>query len=186
MDEHSQPHKELELPETDATWVDCVLGATQKKLEVNTRVDLRIIAQHMADQARLSLHILTRDLDAYLYDNEAFAETVSRLARRSQYSFIYILVMDSDKAVKDGHRLIHLHQKLDSYIKIRKLHEQYKDYLPAFMVADEKGVIFRQFGDRYEAEVNYNDPLLAKNLLKFFTEAWEVSSPDPQMRRLHI
>ncbi|HEY3486460.1 MAG TPA: hypothetical protein VGL10_00205 [Gammaproteobacteria bacterium] len=186
MAEISDPLQDLELPQTDGAWIGCSLGVTADKFEVDARDELRMISQHMAAQAKLSLHIVTRNLDAELYDNAAFAETLSSLARRSKYSFIYLLVMDSDSAVKNGHRLIYLHQKLDSYIKIRKLNEQYKDYISAFMLADERGVIFRQSGDGYAAEVNYNDPQLAGNLVKFFNEAWEVSGPDPQLRRLHI
>jgi hypothetical protein len=185
MDENSRPG-DFTLPPTDAAWVDCKLGITNRKLEITSRDELRMISQHMVDQARQSLRIYTRDLDAALYDNEVFIETISKLARRSKYSFIHILLMDSDKAVKNGHRLIHLQQKLDSYIKIRKVDQQHKDYISAFMVADERGVIFRQFGDRYEAEVNYSDPSLAGNLSKLFTEVWEMSSLDPQLRRLHI
>jgi hypothetical protein len=177
---------DLALSATDGAWIDCKLGVTNRKLEIESKEELRMVNQHIVSQARQSLHIFTRDLDAELYDNEAFIETLSKLARRSKYSFIRILLIDSDKAVKNGHGLIYLHQKLDTYIKIRRIDEQYSDYASAFIVADEAGVIFRQFGDRYTAEANYNDSLLAGNLLKFFTEAWEFSHPDPQLRRLHI
>jgi hypothetical protein len=184
--EESPQSADLSLSLTDAVWIDCKLGVTNRKFEIESKEELRMVSQHMASQARQSLRIFTRDLDAELYDNEAFVETLSKLARRSKYSFIHILALDTDKAVKDGHRLIRLHQKLDSYIKIRKVNEQYKDYISAFMLTDENGVTFRQFGDRYEAEANYNDPALAGNLLRLFTEVWEMSTPDPQLRRLHI
>lgn len=186
MVENSPHSADLDLPQTEGAWIECRLGRTNQKLETGSRDELRMISQHMASQARQSLHIYTRDLDAELYDNEAFVETLSRLARRSKYSFIHILLLDSDRAIKNGHRLIYLHQKLDSYIKIRRVDEQHRDYVSAFMVADEYGSIFRQFGDRCEAEVNYYDPLRVSNLLKFFAEAWEMSTPDTQLRRLHI
>lgn len=186
MAENRPPSEDLILPRTEGEWIECRLGDAKRKFETGSRDELRMISLHMASQAKQSLHIYTRDLDPELYDNEAFIDTLSRLARRSKYSFIHILLLDSDRAVKNGHRLIYLHQKLDSYIKIRRVDEQHKDYVPAFMVADECGVVFRQFGDRHEAEVNYNDPSLAGNLLKLFTEIWEMSAPDPQFRRLHI
>jgi hypothetical protein len=186
MDENTQQPADLSLPQTDGAWMDCKLGITNRKLKLETRDELRMISQHMAGQAQQSLHIFTRELDAELYDNEIFIEAVSRLARRSKYSFIHILTLNSDKAVKNGHQLIYLHQKLDSYIKIRRADEQHKGYIPAFMLTDKSGVVFRQFGDRHEAEANYKDSLLVAGLLKFFTEAWEISLPDPQLRRLHI
>jgi hypothetical protein len=186
MDKNTRQPVDLSLPQTDGAWMDCKLGLSDRKFRLESRDELRMISQHMAGQAQQSLHIFTRELDAELYDNEIFIETVSRLARRSKYSFIHVLTLSSDKAVKNGHQLIHLHQKLDSYIKIRRVDEQHKDYISAFMLADKSGVIFRQFGDRYEAEANYKDSLLVAGLLKFFNEAWEMSLLDPQLRRLHI
>lgn len=186
MEENEPRSEDLILPRTEGGWIECRLGDTKRKFGIDSRDELRMMSLHMASQAKQSLHIYTRDLDPELYDNEAFAEALSRLARRSKYSFIHILLLDSDRAVKNGHRLIYLHQKLDSYIKIRRVDEQHKDYVPAFLVADESGVVLRQFGDRYEAEANYNDPSLAGNLLKLFAETWEMSAPDPQFRRLHI
>jgi hypothetical protein len=177
---------ELGLPQTDGAWTDCILGVTAQEIQTEHREELRMIAQHMADQAKKSIHILTHDLDAALYDSEPFVEALSRLARRSKYCFINILVFDSSTAVKDGHRLIQLHQRLSSYVRIRKMNEQYKDYTSAFMLADSTGVIFRQFAGSYSAVVNYKDPLQARNLLKFFDEAWELSEADPQVRRLHL
>jgi hypothetical protein len=182
----NHPSKDLDLPQTEGAWIDCKLAATNRKLKIESRNELRMISQHLADQARQSLRIYTRDFDPDIYDSEAFLEVISRLVRRSKYSIIQILILDSDRAVKNGHGLIYLHQKLDTYIKIRKVDAQHKDYPSAFLIADECGVIFRQFGDRFEAEVNYNDVLLAANLLKLFTETWEMSAPDPQLRRLHI
>ncbi|HEX5056424.1 MAG TPA: hypothetical protein VFX02_07985 [Gammaproteobacteria bacterium] len=185
MGENSPP-ADLDLPPTEGAWIECQLGITDRKFEIESRDELRMISQHMAAQARQSLYIYTRDLDPKLYDTEAFIETLSRLARRSKYCFIQILLLDSDSVVKNGHRLIPLQQRLDTYIKIRKVDEKYKDYVSAFMVADDRGVIFRQFGDRHEAEVNYNDPSQAGNLLKQFTEIWEMSAPDPQLRQLYL
>jgi hypothetical protein len=186
MEDNRPPSEDLMLPRTEGDWIECRLGDTKRKFETDSRDELRMISQHMASQAKQSLHIYTRDLDPELYDNEAFVETLSRLARRSKYSFIHILLLESDRAVKNGHRLVYLHQKLGTHIKIRKVDEQYKNYLPAFLVADASGVIFRRFGDRHEAEVNYNDSLQAANLLKLFTEIWELSAADPQLRRLYI
>jgi hypothetical protein len=180
------PDSELELPKTDGVWTDCVLGVTAQELQIEQREELRMIAQHMADQAKKSVYILSHDLDSVLYDSEPFVEALSRLARRSKYCFVNVLVFDSNTAVKDGHRLVELYQRLNPYVRIRKISQQYKDYTSAFLLADVQGVIFRQFAGSYSAVVNYQDPLQCSNLLKFFEEVWEMSEEDPQLRRLYI
>lgn len=162
------------------------LGATQRELAIDSREALRMVTQHMAEQAKRSIDIVSRHLDPELYNPPEFIETLRRLVRRSKYTQIRILVQDSTPAVKNGHRLIQLSQQLSSYVKIRKLHDDYKDYLRAFMVVDGQGYVLREFSDRYEAVADYHAPRQAKELLKFFTEAWEISEPDPQLRSLYI
>lgn len=162
------------------------LGETHREFAAGSSEELRLISRHMADQAKRSVHIVSRHMDPELYDQREFIEALQRLARRSRYTQIQILVQDSTPAVKNGHRLIQLAQRLSSYVKIKKLHDDYRDYLRAFMVVDSDGFVLREISDRYEATVDFHAPRQAKELLKFFTEAWEISQPDPQLQRLYI
>lgn len=162
------------------------LGETHQELAVDSSAELCLITRHMADQAKRSVHIVSRYMDPELYNHQDFIETLRRLARHSKYTQIRILIHDSSPAVKNGHRLIQLSQQLSSYVKIKKLHDDYKDYPRAFMVVDGVGVVLREFCDRYEATVDYHTPRQAKELLRFFAEAWEVSEADPQLQRLYI
>ncbi len=162
------------------------LGETPDTIEVDTSTALRMIVQHMTMQATRSINIFTRQLDAMLYDNQPFIDALTALARHSKYATIQILAQDSMPAVKNGHRLIQLGQQLSSYVQIRKVHNDYRNYNHAFLVADAKGVIFREFADRYEAEIDYNKPVRARELFDFFSSVWASSEPDPQVRRLNI
>lgn len=140
----------------------------------------------MAQQCRRSLHILSRDLDALIYDKPDFIDAIAQLLRRSRYVEIQVLVHDSTQAVKQGHRLISLHQKFTSYIHYRRIHSEFKDYNQALYIADDIGFVYRDHADRYEATINYCDSRLAKEYHKQFDEIWQVSEPDPQVRRLYI
>lgn len=162
------------------------LGETHQEFTAGNREELRRITQHMAEQATRSIHIVSRHLDPELYNHLDFIEALRRLARRSKYTQIQILAQDSSPAVKNGHRLIQLAQQLSSYVKIKKLHDDYKDYFRAFMVVDGEGYVLREFSERFEAVVDFHAPRQAKELLKFFTEAWEISEPDLQLQRLYI
>lgn len=163
-----------------------VLGQTIQGIDVDTSKDLSLVVQHMVSQARHSIKIFTRNLDAPLYDKKEFIDILKKLARSNGNSMVQILVQDSSHAVKHGHRLIQLSQDLSSYIKIRKVHNDYKNYNHAFLIADTDGVIFRELADRYEALVDYRAPIRVKELSDLFTSIWETSEPDSQLRRLHI
>lgn len=186
MNEGLDKDPDIELSEFGEFLSSCVLGETDSPLLTESASELRMATLHMAAQTRYSLFIVSRHLDAALYDNPEFLDALIQLVRRGKRSTIHILVMDSTPAVKNGHRLIPLAQQLSSFIKIRKLHDNFKEYNRAFMVADEKGVILREASDRHEAEINYHAPHAARHLLNFFNEAWEISEPDPQLRRLYL
>lgn len=165
---------------------DFVLGQAHEPLALDTRALNRIAALALARQARRSLNIVSRDLDAPVYDDADFCEAVSELARSSRYALIQILVQNSEPAVKNGHRLIEIAQRLSSFVKIRKMHPRDAQYNQAWLVADAEGFIHRQKADLYEAKVAFHDPLRCKELEAEFTTLWEHAEPDPNLRRLHL
>lgn len=184
MAEPPEPNHDAEI--TQEQLQNFTLGATHRELTAGSSEELRLITQHMVDQAKRSVHIVSRHMDPALYNQREFIDALRQLARRSKYTQIRILIQDGTPAVKNGHQLIQLSQRLSSYVKIRKLHDDYKDYLRAFMVVDGEGFVLREISDRYEATADYHAPRQAKELIKFFTEAWEISEPDPQLQRLYI
>ena len=165
---------------------DFILGVTAAPVALETREENRIAACALARQARSHLCIFTRDLDPPLYDDLCFLDAVTALATRSRFARVRVLVQNSEKAVKYGHRLIELSRRLSSFIQLRRPHADYQDYNEAFLVADGVGLLHRALAHRYEAEVDFKAPLRARLLLKFFDEAWDKSEPDLELRRLHI
>ena len=144
------------------------------------------MALDMLRSTRRSVHIFSRRLDGKLYDTREFAETLAQLASRQPRVRFRILLQEVDPLIKYGHRLIELARRLTTAIEIRAVHPDYRHYNEAFMVFDERRIIHRTLADRYEGIANDNDPDLARKLLDFFTEVWEVSQVDPNLRRLHL
>lgn len=140
----------------------------------------------LIEQARHSVHIYTRDLDPPLYDTPAIERVLAALARRGRRSHVHIIVQDSTRAVKQGHRLITLAQRLSSHVQVRNPGPDYLDYNSAFLIADGTGLVRRNLADRYDGYADFNDPLAARELLRYFREVWDHGRPDPQLRRLLI
>lgn len=163
-----------------------LLGITTGNIVLDSIEQNRAVALALAQQASRSLQIATRDMDSILFDNEPFISAVTALARGHAQSHIHILVWDSSAAVRQGHRLIHLAQRLSSYVQIRRPAEEHANFVEAFMVADGVGYMRRHFADRYEGIASFHAPLQARELALLFTSIWEKAAPDPQTRRLHI
>ena len=162
------------------------LGKTDIEIPLTTSEDSRSVALALAQQAQRSIRIFTRDLETFVYNTQDFIEAVTKLATLSQFTLIHILIQDSTNVVKNGHRLVELAYRLSSKIKLRNPSREYRIFNNAFLVVDEDGFIHRNLADRYEGIANFHNPHEARNLTKFFDDAWEKSNPDPELRRLHI
>lgn len=174
-------HPLLNMPER------FVLGETDEELTVDTSAQNRATALLLAGQAQRSLLLLSRDLEAPIYNNAPFVEAVSTLARRSRHTDIRILIQDPAPVIKNGHLLVHLCQRLSSAIAVRKSSPADAGRCnQAFLIADGCGVLLRRPADLYTGTVNFNSPRLARELLHEFNAMWEAGNDEPEPRRLTL
>lgn len=148
--------------------------------------DNRDAAVRLAEKARRSLAIFTRDLEPEILDNSEFLEAVKRLALGGRYVKVRILVVDSTRAVKDGHRLVELARRLTSFVELRKPAADFLDRPEAYVIADNSGILYRPVATRYEGLFGEHDPPRAREMLREFERIWQQSHADRELRRLGI
>ena len=165
-----------------------ILGESNKEIHIDTAAENRDTVISLAEQARFSLNIFSRDLDPRVFDNAGFERCVFKLAKAHRSSDIRILVQDSSLAVSQGHCLIRLAQRLTTSVHIHNPAREHRDELSTFMLVDAVGLLYRpqSTSRNYEALVNYMSPQRAGELRDLFNEMWESSTPDSQIRRLFI
>ena len=147
----------------------------------NARAAVRVAAL-----ARRSLALFTRDLEPQLYNEELFLAEVRRIAISGRYARVRVLVQDSARAVREGHRLVELARRLSSFIEIRKPHADHASLIETFLVADERALLYRKEADRFEGYADLDAPAEARRLLRTFDEIWGRATPDPELRRLGL
>ncbi|MBA3582199.1 MAG: hypothetical protein H0W44_07080 [Gammaproteobacteria bacterium] len=162
------------------------LGKSDENFTLGTASDNTLLASTLVTQARQSLVLLTRELDPKIYDTQAFIEAVKSLALRGRRSEIRILAHYPVKAMRRGHRLLHLQKRLSSFISVKKIHKDYSEYNEAFLVADQQGYIHRQDASRFDGIANFYAPIRCRELLKTFDDIWDKSEPDPELWQLKI
>lgn len=143
-------------------------------------------AVEIAALARRQLNILTYDLEPKVLGTDEFVAAVAKVATSGRYARVRILVQDSKRAVAEGHKLIELARRLSTFIDIHNPHREHQSVIEAFVVADERALLFRKEADRYEGYVDADNPLEARRKLREFEQMWDKSVPDPEMRRLGI
>jgi len=164
------------------------LGETEAEVQIETVEENKNAALSLVKQAHHSIDIFTQDLDAAIYNNKEFEEALFKLSKKHPSTRIRILVQDSGKAIRNGHRLIYMAQTLTSSIAIHNPSRQHSDEKCSYLVVDKLGLLYRvNARDRnYRANVNFMSPRRAGKLRDFFDEVWEHSTPDIQTRRIYM
>lgn len=162
------------------------LGVSEGNIELTTADENRDVALELVRQAEREVYIVSYDLDAPVFNTEAFSEALSAFVRDKRRAHAHILLQKPDKVVKQGHRLIPLAQRLSSSIRIHRPGPEHHDYYETFMVVDGIGYFKRQLADRYEGIASFKAPIEARDLRDLFLTIWERSAPEPQVRRLQI
>ena len=166
--------------------VSHLLGVSAGPFEVSTRDALAQVCLAMANQARRSLDIVSRHLDAPLYDNEAFATALKQLAFSHRSARVRLFILDPRPLVGQHHRLIELASRLPTFIDIRTPAPQHRSFNEALLIADNLGYVRRQFADHFEAEVDFSSRRRAAALTERLNDMWERGQLDPNFRRLHL
>ena len=146
----------------------------------------RELALQLARQATREILIASYDLDSRIYSNSEFADALASFVRGHRDARVDILVWKTAPAVKQGHRLIDLAQRLTSSIHIHEPDRVHKDFIESFMVVDGTAYFRRPLADRFDGVAQPHAPLIARDLRERFLEMWERSTPCSEFRRLRI
>jgi len=171
--------------EKDNITEHCEVGVP-KTLTLTTVEQNRTISIELVKQAHYQLDIISRDFDHALYDNDDFYDAVKQLATKSPKTKIRILINDSEKSVKQGHRLVKLARKLTSFIEIRVQGKQFKEFNEAWLIIDNKAWLRRRLADQYPAEVECSAARQLKNIAITFDSMWNEANNDPNLRQLSL
>jgi len=155
-------------------------------LQLSERNENRLACAVLAQQARTTLDIVSRDFDKHIFDTSEFYEAVKTLATSNRKARIRILISDSEKVIKYGHRLLELARRLTSYIDIKVQGKSFKDFNESWLVADETAWLRQPHADRYEAEINFSDARRLREVLKDFDTMWNEATHDQNLRRLSL
>jgi len=164
------------------------LGETKAEIHLETAEENKNAAVSLVEQARYSIDIFTQDMDAAIYNNKEFEQSIFKLAKKHPTTRIRILTNDSRKSVQNGHCLVRLAQSLTSSVFIHNPSMQHSNEQDEFLIVDKVGLLYRVSASNrnYQASVNFMSPQRAGKLLDFFDEAWEHSTPDMQTRCIYM
>ena len=140
----------------------------------------------MVQHSRRDIAILSRDLDADIYNHPDFIQALSQFARSNRYAQVHILVKNTKPAIEQSHGLIRLAQRLTNKIHIKQCGVQPENSDMAFMLCDSDKLLYKNDDNAYRGFANYRGLREVKSLREQFNYLWQYASDSPECKRLFI
>jgi GNAT superfamily N-acetyltransferase len=150
-----------------------------------TSAEARAATLQVIALAHRDLLIYTRDLDPVVLNTSLVLDAL-RLIALTPGAKLRFLVQNTERALRDGHRLLELSRRLPSNFEFRCVQAEDLQFVGAFIVNDQWSFLSRPFADRFECEGELYDIAESNYLHRYFDEVWERSRLATEWRRLSL
>jgi len=140
----------------------------------------------LVQQSIRQIAILTRDLDAPVYDTAEFIQALSNFARASRHAQVQILVKDTKPAIERGHKLIRLTQRLSGKIQLKKMTVEPNNSEMGFMLCDNSQLLYKNDEATYRGFANFQAMREVRQLREQFNYVWQYAQEEPEFKQLSL
>ncbi len=151
---------------------------------LTTMPEVRDASLRVARSAQRVLSIFTHDLEPEIYGDEPFLDAIKRLVLARSYAKVRVLIADPARAMVDNNRFLALARRLTSCIDMRTMSPDSTGSTGAFIIADDKALVYRLRADRWDGISEMNDPAVTRTYLNFFDQIWNNSVQESQLRQM--
>lgn len=144
--------------------------------------EARAAANTAAAAAQRMISIYTPDLEPDLYDQTAFLEIIKRFVLSRSFSKVRVLLADPARVMRDSNRFVAMGRRLSSYIDIRSVAGHVPQRASAYLIADDRAIVYRLRADTWDGIADFNNQPVARLYLTEFDVVWNASAPDNALR----
>lgn len=149
------------------------------------REDVRAAVAELIGFADKGLAILTQDLEPEIYDHEVFLERLKKFILARSFARVRVLIVHPERTMKLGNEFVSMGRRLNSYIELRHVKQEFRDCHDAFCIADDRAVVYRADAQRWDGML-IQDQSVASAHLERFDELWQACELEPELRQLHL
>jgi hypothetical protein len=144
--------------------------------------EVRTAVHEVATGARRLISIYTPDLEPDLYDQTTFLDIVKHFVLSHSFSKVRVLLSEPKRVARDTNRFVAMGRRLSSCIDIRYAAAQGNQQASAYLIADDRAIVYRMRADTWEGIADVNNPPVAKLYLQEFDTIWNASVADQGVR----
>jgi hypothetical protein len=149
---------------------------------LSTIAEARAAVNEIAATAQRLISIYTPDLEPDLYDQTKFLEVIKHFVLARSFAKVRALLAEPTRVMRDSNRFVAMGRRLSSCIDIRYVAAQAPQRASAYLIADDRGIVYRMRADTWDGVADMNNPPVAKLYLQEFDSIWNASAPEHGLR----
>ena len=161
-------------------------GSTRQGAEtlsvLTTITEVRAAVNEIATVARRLISIYTPDLEPELYDQTSFLEVIKHFVLTRSFSKVRVLLAEPTRVTHETNRFVSMGRRLSTCIDIRYVAARAPQRASAYLIADDRAIMYRMRADRWDGIADLNNPPVARLYLQEFDAIWNASAADQGLR----
>ncbi len=149
---------------------------------VTSLAEVRAAVNEIAATAQRLISIYTPDLEPDLYDQTAFLEVIKHFVLTRSFSKVRVLLAEPTRVMRDSNRFVAMGRRLSSCIDIRYVTAQAPQRASAYLIADDRAIVYRMRADTWDGVADANNPAAARLYLQEFDNIWNASAAEHGLR----
>jgi hypothetical protein len=144
--------------------------------------EVRAAVNEIAATAQRLISIYTPDLEPDLYDQSAFLELVKHFVLTRSFAKVRVLLGEPTRVMRESNRFVAMGRRLSSCIDIRYAAAGAPQRASAFLIADDRAIVYRMRADTWDGVADINNQAAARLYLQEFDQVWNASAVDHGLR----
>lgn len=149
---------------------------------LTTLPEVRSAVGQVAASAQRLISIYTPDLEPDLYDQTAFLEVIKHFVLARSFAKVRVLLAEPTRVMRDSNRFVAMGRRLSSCIDIRYVAAEARQRASAYLIADDRAIVYRMRADTWDGVADINNPPVARLYLQEFDQIWDASAPEHGLR----
>ncbi|MGH8288735.1 MAG: hypothetical protein ACREV7_06855 [Steroidobacteraceae bacterium] len=144
--------------------------------------EVRSAVCQVAASAQRLISIYTPDLEPDLYDQTGFLEVIKHFVLARSFAKVRVLLAEPTRVMRDSNRFVAMGRRLSSCIDIRYVAAGARQRASAYLIADDRAIVYRMRADTWDGVADINNPPVARLYLQEFDQIWDASAPEHGLR----
>ena len=149
---------------------------------LTTLAEVRSAVCQVAGSAQRLISIYTPDLEPDLYDQTGFLEVIKHFVLARSFAKVRVLLAEPTRVMRDSNRFVAMGRRLSSCIDIRYVAAEARQRASAYLIADDRAIVYRMRADTWDGVADINNPPVARLYLQEFDQIWDASAPEHGLR----